>query len=329
VHPENTNANDESAAQGGRRLNWIDALPPTVLTGLGLGLLLRFSLPYLAGILLNLQLAGNEGSARVLPIFGFAVVFIVITFVILVRKARDREVAASYMVPPVLPVIGALVLCIMVQDDALRKREAENQLARETRDFTTKMKDPKFVMNLKPPLSLAQTTIIRGEINNANPRDAHLTSAEMHALLVNLGTEFEDAIGENPRTPARDLAWIAEHGDVPGRKAVAINWATPEPILRKLLKDKSPEVAFWAEHNAVRRLCDPPLLQSTWEHVRKSELAPDSEIFYLLARNSCTPTETLQELSTYPNVVGQAAQQTLAARSSPSKHTAKKSGSSE
>ena len=307
----------DSVAGAEPKLSWKDALRPTILTGVGLGLLGLASLPLLVSALLELQLATKDDSLRVLPVIAFAVLFTVISFVALAKKAGERELATSYMVPPAIVVIAALALGIALQTDTEKKVEAEAQYAREIRDFDLKMKDPKFVMSLKPPLSLTAKTVIRGKINNANARDSDLTSRQIHALLVNFGVEFESAIGECPKTSPEDLAWIATHGTVLGRQAVAINWATPEPILRRLLKDESPDVSSWAERNAVRRLCDPPLLQSAWERAGSSNLRPDDEIYYSLARNSCTPATVLAALSRSPSEgVSQAAQGTLATRAS-------------
>jgi hypothetical protein len=313
----------DTSTNRGRKLDWRDALRPTLLTGFGLGLLGAAALPLLLSGLLNLQLATHDRSVRVLPIVGFVVLFTVISFLELAHRAQGRETTTSYAAPPAVVVICALILGIILQNDTERKVEAENRLARETRDFKMKMKDPKFVMNLRPPLSLAERMLVRSEIGSANPRDSDLTTREIHALLTNFGPDFEDVIGENPKTSPEDLAWIAKHGGIPGRGAVAVNWATPEHILRELLKDENPWVESWAERNAVRRLCDPQLLQSAWEHARKSELKPDNDIYSLLARNSCTPLPTLETLSGYPSVVGEAARETLAHRTAGRKQSAK------
>lgn len=294
-----------------------------MLTAVGLALLGLAGLPLLLTGLLNLQLATHDRSVRVLPIVAFVVLFTVISFLELARRAQGREIALSYMAPPAVVVLGALALGFALQSDTENTLEAENRLTQQTRDFKMKMKDPKFVMSLRPPLPAMEMAVIRSEIGSANPRDSDLTTKEIHALLTNFGPDFEDVIGENPKTSPEDLAWIARHGGIPGRGAVAVNWQTPEPVLRRLLKDENPWVGSWAERNAVRRLCDPQLLQSAWEHARKSELKPENEIYYLLARNSCTSAATLQVLSGYPSTVGEAARDTLAQRTAERKQSAK------
>jgi hypothetical protein len=313
----------DTSINGGRKLDWRDALRPTLLTGVGLGLLGLAALPVLSSGVMRLQLATHDRSVRVLPIIGFVVLFTIISFLELARRAQGRETSTTYAAPPMVVVVGALLLALTLQSDTEKKVEAENRLAQETRDFKMKLKDSQFVMSLKPPISGMEMKVIRGEVGSANPRDSDLTTKEIHALLANFGTELEDLIGENPKTSPQDLAWIAKHGGIPGRGAVAINWATPEPVLRELLKDKNPWVQSWAERNAVRRLCDPQLLQSASEHARKSELKADNEIYYLLARNSCTPGATLEMLSGYPSIVGEAARETLARRTADRKQSAR------
>jgi len=309
----NTVVSDDRAGQE-RMLDWSDAIRPTILAALSLGAALLVVLPLLLAGLRRLQAATQNPGVRVLPIIAFAVLFTVVSFAALADKARDRKFENSYMMPPAAVVVCALLVCIVVATDTEADVQAVKQAATDAQEFRANLNDPKFVMKLKPPVPATEMAVLREELVNANPKESRLSGKEIHALLGRFGGDLEDAIGECPKTAADDLAWIAAHGGVPGRKAVATNASAPESIVRRLLKDGDGEVVLAAENNLARRICDPELLQKIWERAKKSNLSPDDNLYLLLARNSCTPHETLAALGAYPDAVGRTARQTLAGR---------------
>ena len=302
----------EDGANEERKLDWSDAIRPTILAALSLGAAALVVLPLLLEGLERLQQATQNRGVRILPLIAFAVVFTVISFAALAGKARGREFENSYVAPPAVVVLCALLACVVVDSDTEADVQAAKQTAMETQEFRAKLNDAKFVMKLKPPLPAKEMAVLREELVNANPRESGLTGREIHSLLGKFGGELEDAIGESPKTAAEDLAWIATHGGVAGRKAVAMNASAPVATVRRLLKDGDGEVILAAERNVARRVCDGELLQTIWERAKKSKLSADDNLYLLLARNPCTPRETLTALGGYPDVVGRTAQQTLA-----------------
>ena len=309
----NTSVSAESARTQ-RKLDWSDAIRPTIVAGLSLGAAVIVVLPLLLGGLRRLQNATRNPEIKLLPIIAFAVLFTVISFVGLRKKARGREFENSYMFPPAAVVLCALIVCIIISGDTEADVQADQQALMDTQAFRARLNDPKFLKTLKPPLPTTALAVLREELVDANPQNSKLTAKQIHFLLKNFGGDLEDAIGESPKTAPDDLEWVAKHCSVPGRKAVAMNAATPEPIVRRLLSDSNAEVVLAAEHNAARRVCDGALLQTIWERTRNSNLPADDNLFLLLARNACTPRGVLSALSRYPGDVGRIAQGTLAGR---------------
>jgi hypothetical protein len=151
---------------------------------------------------------------------------------------------------------------------------------------------------------------------------------QIHAVLTNFRREFENDIARSSATSIADLTWIAEHGELYSRAAVAANIKTPDDVLRKLLVDQDPQVVYFAQHAAAQRLCDPDVLRSIWE--KKSDpnvksnhphfLASDPELPDLMANNPCTPAEVMAAMAASPDVnINYAARAALEKRSSEGK----------
>ena len=183
--------------------------------------------------------------------------------------------------------------------------------------------NPEYIMQLKPPVPMG----VKAEIRSGIYRPT-FTSAQIHAVLVNFGREFEYGVAYSSGTSPDDLVWIADHGEIESRMAVASNRNTPEPVLRKLLTDSNPQVVSAAQRGAAKRLCDAEMLRSIWQ--RKSDrsvksnypyfLASDPDLPKFMAENPCTPPDVLSAMSADSNGnVSYFAQQALAKRAAQSK----------
>ncbi len=335
VTAPDTEANERVAQQPRSKLNWLDALVPTLLTLVGLCGLAFLALPWILALLLQQAIANpHDPTVPSLPFVFFGLLFALLISIVLVAKAWKRETATSYLLVPLVPLLAIFGLGVAayqahVPEDPVRA-------AQEKQEFVAKLHDPNFIMNLKPPVSLAVKAEIKSGIYGppvlVDPNTvmgpgsgvSAFSADQIHAVLRNFGKEFENDIAHSPATSSEDLAWIAEHGERYSRAAVATNQKTPDDVLRKLLTDGDSQVVFFAQHAAAQRLCDQDVLRSIWE--RKSDpniksnhprfLAGDPELPALMANNPCTPTEIVAAMAASPDVnINYAARAALAKRS--------------
>jgi hypothetical protein len=298
-----------------RKLNWIDAILPT-LFGLGGCVLLTYVLGrFLAEYVLTLVF--NPGSAEyAAPVLLAAfLLFILAMASALSWKASGRETETSFYLPPVVLVSSLLFLTAYLHKPVPRQPTPGEISAQELRKFKQKLSDPDFVINLKGPLPMERTLALISEIDHADDWFSDLKPEELHALLLNVGAEVEPSIARCKKTWPDDLDWIAHHGGVAARQGAAINPHTPEADVERLLTDPDPGVRYFAERGTAQRVCNPRLLESIWYQDKKTPHG-DSDIPNSLAKNPCTPGLILGFLRGDPNpAVRKAASFTLESRS--------------
>lgn len=320
-----------------RKLNWLDALLPTLLTLMGLGVLSLLTLPWILALLLQLAIDNPHNPAiPSLPFAVFGMLFALTVSIALGAKSWNRQTSTSYVVVPLVPLLAIISLGVA----AYQPPENPVQAAQEKHEFEEKMRDPNFIMNLKPPVTLSEKAEIKSGIYGPPiPADPNtklgpgsgveaFSADQIHAVLKNFRKEFENDIARSPATSIADLTWIAEHGDLYSRAAVVTNSKTPDDVLRKLLADQDPQVVYFAQHAAAQRLCDADVLRSIWE--KKSDpnvksnyphfLASDPELLGLMANNPCTPAEVMAAMAASPDDnINYAARAALEKRSSEGK----------
>jgi hypothetical protein len=137
------------------------------------------------------------------------------------------------------------------------------------------MQDPTFLVNLKPPLSLAAQMFVVGALNNGERVvGTPLTSAEVHAVLTNLDSDplVENAVAGCRAISGNDSQWLSEHGRRLARESLAHNPSTPDSVLRHLMEDPDSDVQFWTGYSVALHVCDAKMLRRFWE--RESKQSP-------------------------------------------------------
>ena len=282
------NEDAASAARTKKPLTWADSWLPTLLVCVGAGVVAIFAAPLILGALIGLAV-NDAQSLRIVPFMVLGSVMGIALFLALAWKARDVQVATSFFVPPAIPLLCILILFFHVNrpDHFLPLNESE---------VKAKLHDPQFLRYLKTPLSSAEKNAIRSSIS-----DGSLTGEEMDTLLNHFGAEFSRDIASSSHAAAENFLWIFLHGDLESRKALTMNPAVPDDVLRKLLTDPNPEVLRLSQRAAGQRLCDPEVLRSIY--IKKSDrtvpsnrpkyLASDPQLPDLMAANPCTPPDVL------------------------------------
>lgn len=300
-----------------RKLNWIDALLPT------LGAIACAAIVFYVGIeLFGQYLLIGLWRPDFLPslilfvnvlLFGLLILSIVVA---LGWKTKGREVANSFYAPAIAVVFGLLSVMAFGHKTVPQRPTPAEISARELREFQNNLSDPKFVMNLKGPLPMDRRLAVISAIDHADSWFSGMTPEALHALLVTPGIEVEPSIARCPKTSPEDLGWIARHSGIAARKEAAINPNTPEEDVEALLTDPDPEVQYFAERGAAGRICDPRSLESIFWRDKYSPHY-DSDIPYSLAKNRCTPGLILGYLKGDPKAsVREAAAATLEKHSS-------------
>ena len=298
-----------------RKLHWIDAIVPTLL-GVGGCVLLtyvldRFFAEYVFMLVFNPEFASYPA---LVPLAVFLLLILAIASA-LSWKARGRETETSFYLPPTVLVCGLIFLTVYLFKPVPSQATPGEISAQELRKFKQKLSDPDFVMNLKGPLPTERTLALISEIDHADDWSSDMKAEELHALLLNVGADIQASIARCKKTWPDDLDWIAYHGGAAARQAAAINPNTPEADVKRLLTDPDPEVRYFAERGAAKRVCNPQLLESIWYQDKKTPHG-DSDIPNSLAKNPCTPGLILGFLKGDPNpAVRKAASFTLESRS--------------
>jgi len=303
-----------------RKLTWIDAILPT-LVAFGGGILLLYVLGrliegYIFGFFLMFMFyPGFLRSLALIPV-AIIVVLVSVMYLALRWKARGRETEPSFYLPSVVLVCGFLLVPVFLYKPKPTPPTPAEIAARQLREFKQKLNDPDFVMNLKGPLPMERLLALMADIDHADGSSSHWKPEELHALLLNIGTEIEPSVARCAKTWPDDLHWLAQHGSIGGRRGAAMNSHTREDDVRSLLTDSDAEVRYFAKRNAAQRICDPRLLQSIYFDDKQTPHG-DSEITGSLAKNPCTPRSILGFLTGEPYpAVRQSASSTLKSLSS-------------
>lgn len=248
--------------------------------------------PVILGLLIGLAV-NDAQNLRILPFGVLGAVLAVVLFVALARKARNAEIANSFLVPPAIPLMCILFLFFYAN-------RPEHFLPLNESEVKAKLHDPYFLSHLRTPLSSTEKKAIRSAIS-----DGSLTGEEMDVLLNHFGTEFSRDIAGSSHAAVDNFLWIFLHGDLESRETLTTNPAVPDDVLRKLLTDPNSEVLRLAQRAAGQRLCDPEALRSIY--IKRSDrtvpsnrpkyLAADPELPPLMAANPCTPAEVLSWMS--------------------------------
>lgn len=297
------------------KLSWRDSVLP-VLCVVGGAIIVLYALsPFISGLFIYwFFFTSHDPTTIVAANLGVIAIIGVVVGALLARKARGRQVGSSYYVPPGIVGLCFFALFISAATRLARQEESARRYQIEVNALNTTMQDPGFLMNLKPPLSLAQQTAVIAALNN-NQRvvGTPLTNAEVHAVLTNLGSNplIERAAAACGATSVEDLQWLSVHGGKFARQSVGLNPHAPQETLRRLMNDPDPDVQFSTGYAAAESGCDSSLLRTFWDRESAKDQRKDEDSFRRLAGNSCTPKDILESLTAYPGDVGQKAKATL------------------
>ena len=292
---------------------------PVVTVLAGAGILGYASSPLIGSFAIQFIFSNSHDSSPLaLMCFGAIATVAIMVGLLLARKARGREIGWSYYVPPAIIVLAVFALFVSAAAKQANEFEARQRFELEARELARKMQDPTFLVNLKPPLSLATRMFVVGALNNGERVvGTPLTSAEVHAVLTNLDSDslIEDAVAGCRETDANDLQWLSEHGRKLARESLAHNPSTPDGVLRHLMEDPDPDVQFWTGYSVALNVCNPKMLRTFWERESNKAQRKDGNAFYRLATNACTPNDVLELLADYPGDVGPQAKAAMQAYS--------------
>jgi len=151
-----------------RKLNWIDAILPTLL-GVGGCVLLTYVLgqffaEYVFMLVFNPEFASYPA---LVPLAVFLLLILAIASA-LSWKARGRETETSFYLPPTVLVCGLIFLTVYLYKPVPSQATPGEISAQELRKFKQKLSDPDFVMNLKGPLPTERTLALISEIDHAD-----------------------------------------------------------------------------------------------------------------------------------------------------------------
>lgn len=192
-----------------RRLNWIDAILPTLLAVGGSVLLTdvlgRFFQEYIFVLLFYPASAESIALVPFAIIFAIIGIFVLVTYLALHWKAMGRETTTSYYLPPVAVLCGALIVPAYLHKPIPTQPTPSEISAQKLREFKQKLGDPDFVMNLKGPLPMDERLALISEVEHTDGWSSHVTPEELHALLLNVGLEIEPSIARCAKTWPDDL----------------------------------------------------------------------------------------------------------------------------
>ena len=140
---------------------------PVVTVLAGAGILGYASSPLIGSLAIQLIFSNShDSSPLVLMCFGVIATVAIMLGLLLARKARDRKIGWSYYVPPAIIVLAVFALFVSAAAKQANEFEARQRFELEARELARKMQDPTFLVNLKPPLSLATQMFVVGALNN-------------------------------------------------------------------------------------------------------------------------------------------------------------------
>jgi hypothetical protein len=257
---------------------------------------------------------GSPNSPILRASSGELAIVAVIAGLTLAVKAAGRLVQWTYYLPAVMVALWSVGLLISDAAPEVKREKLQLQSIADFQDIQTKMKDPTFLMNLKPPISsTCRSSVLAALSTGERTRGISLTSAEVHAILTNLGSDpdVESFVASARATSVDDLQWLALHGDESTRVSVGQNAHTPPATRRRLMDDPDARVSYSIGVAAASRLCDPEVIRIFWQRESSKNLPKDDVTYRQLAANACTPKDILRKLKTFPDPVGASAAATL------------------
>lgn len=239
----------EQVSQPRPPLGWTDSIAPTIVVTLATAALLVVAAPLVAAMLLWFFVNDPQNTKTVF----FLVIGFILGFLLLVTlsgRASGHEVRNSYIVPPMIPLIGVFVLFVWAN-------RPEPQYAMNEQDFKMRLSDPLFVHSLVMPLAPSQERAVRSAI-----AEGTVTPDGIDRFLNCCSGKFELNVAQSSHTTGEKFLWITQHGGLDARRAVAKNLTVPGYVLRVLIQDPNPGVAAVARQAAAERLCDPEAMRS-------------------------------------------------------------------
>lgn len=233
----------------------------------------------------------------------------------LVITAKNRLLNWTYYLPAAFVALWSIGLLI---SDATRESKRAQDFRQSIADFEAvqaRMRDPNFLLTLKPPISsTCESSVLAALGAGERTRGVPLTSAEVHAILTNLGSDpiIEERVASSRVTSVDDLQWLALHGSEDARVGVGQNPLTP-PATRRRLMDDVDVVSYRIGSFAAARLCDPAVNRAFWDRENRRNVPKSDLAFQELADNACTPKDILRKLETFPEPVGPKARATILA----------------
>jgi len=267
----------------------------------------------IAGPLMVMFFFGSWPPPILPPGWGELAIVAIINGLILAVRARHRLWDWTYCAPALLLALWPVGLFISDAAGEYKSEEVFRQSIADYKDIEARMRDPNFLMTLKPPISSTCQSAVFAALNSGQRTPGvPLTSAEVHAVLTNLGSdpEIEEGVALSPVTSVDDLQWLALHGNEDTRADVGQNPHTPPETRRQLMNDLD-VVSYRIGITAAARLCDPELNRMFWNRESRRDLPKIDLAYQELAASPCTPKDILRKLETFPDPVGASAAATL------------------
>lgn len=298
-------------------LTWRDSIWPVVLVVAAAAILHYAFTRFVLAALLAVFSFG-VWPTEILPVSSSELAIIaLISGLTLAVKARDRVLGWTYYLPAVLMAVWSVGLFISDATRDFKRAEAFQQSIADYEAIEARMRDPNFLMTLKPPISpTCHSAVLAALSTGQRSRGIPITSAEAHAILINLRSEpdIEEFVALSRVTSVDDLQWLALHGSENTRVAVGQNAHTP-PVTRRQLMDGPEDAVYAIGCAAAARLCDPEVNRIFWDRENRRNLPKRDLAYQELAGNACTPKDILLKLKTFPDPVGPKASKTLLALS--------------
>ena len=238
-------------------LTWRDSVPPVVLF-VTTAAILHAAFSYFIAGSLGLIFFGPWPPVILPAGLGELAIVAVVSGFILAVKATDRLWDRTYWMPAVLVALWPVGLFISDTAGEFAQARDLRQSTAEYEDIQAKMRDPNFLMTLKPPISSTCQSAVLAALNTSQgTRGIPLTSAEVHVILTNLGSDpiIQERVTLSRVTSVDDLEWLALHGNEDTRADVGQNAHTP-PSTRRRLMDDLDVVSYRIGSVAASRLCD-------------------------------------------------------------------------
>ena len=296
-------------------LTWLDSILPVVLLVVAATIVhFAFSV-FVFAPMVRIFSVGSPYPVPIIPVDSREVAIVaVIAAVVLAVKARDRLMEWNYWLPPAFVALWSLALFLSVAAREAKREKVAQQYRSEVSELKINMRDPSFLMNLKPPLSQAREQAVMGALGEGERvRGTPLTSAEVHAILGNLGSDpvIQNGIAASPATSVDDLQWLAGNGGKFVRFSVAQNPHASHETLLLLMDDPDYEVSYSTGSVVALKRCDAEVIRIFWYREISRNLPKSDSSFRAMSANPCTPEDILRKLGTFPNPVGSSAAATL------------------